>query len=142
MVTNIEPSIWSKLFKREVVIDSYKNVKSSCSYGEDLVCFIASIIKSEKIYLANKAYYHYRIRNTSLSHGMGVGGIDKEVILRDNMKEVLMNNNLYESYKDNLDYYFGKNIVKQMKNICFHPIYYKKLEISYNFYIEKNPVYL
>lgn len=124
METNIEPSICSKLFKRELVIDSYKNVKSSCSYGEDLVCFIASIINSEKIYLVNKAYYHYRIRNTSLSHGMGVGGIDKEVILRDNMKEVLMNNNLYESYKDNLDYYFGKNIVKQMKNICKNPFEY------------------
>ena len=124
METNIEPSIWSKLFKRELVIDSYKNVKSSCSYGEDMVCFIASIINSEKIYLVNKAYYHYRIRNTSLSHGMGIGGIDKEVILRDNVKEVLMNNNLYESYKDNLDYYFGKNIVKQMKNICKNPFEY------------------
>lgn len=121
MRTNVEPSIWSKLFKKSVIKSSYSTVNLCCSYGEDLVCFLDAIANSEKICLINKAFYHYRLRKISLSHGLGVDGIQKEVILRNNIREILIKNNLYEMYKESLELFFGKNIVRKMRSINLKP---------------------
>ena len=87
---NIEHSIWSKLFKRSLIVKSYYDVNDECSYGEDLVCMISTIINADRIYILNRAYYHYRVRSESLSHGMGLGGISKEIKLYNNIKSVLI----------------------------------------------------
>jgi glycosyltransferase involved in cell wall biosynthesis len=122
---NIEPSIWSKLFKRELILKAYDLVHFDCSYGEDLVCFIASIFLAKKIYIINDAYYYYRIRITSLSHDMGICGIGKEVTLYNNIKFILKRFNAYNEYKETLDFYFGKNIIKQMKKNSTNPFLYE-----------------
>lgn len=61
-------SIWSKLFKAELVKKVYMQIPDAYSYGEDMVCFLGCIMECRSLFLYKKAFYHYRLRETSLSH--------------------------------------------------------------------------
>ena len=128
--TNIEHSIWSKLFKRSLIVKSYYDVNDECSYGEDLVCLISAIINSDRIYILNSAYYHYRVRNESLSHGMGLGGISKEIKLYNNIQSVLIKYKVDNYYEKELEFYFGNQIVKHMSNISSDPFAFQQYYFS------------
>lgn len=122
---SIEPSICSKLFKRDVIMKAYKDVDESSSYGEDVVCFISSIINTKKISIWDKAFYHYRIRENSLSHGSGLNAIEKELLLYNNIKDVLLKYGIYEEYRYRLDYYLGMYVMRHMKKLCLFPFPYE-----------------
>lgn len=124
--TNIEHSIWSKLFKRALIVKSYYDVNDECSYGEDLVCMISAIINSDRMYILNRAYYHYRVRSESLSHGMGLGGISKEIKLYNNIQGVLIKYKIDNYYEKELDFYFGNQIVMHMSNISSDPFAFQQ----------------
>ena len=124
--TNIEHSIWSKLFKRSLIFKSYYDVNDECSYGEDLVCMISAIINSDRMYILNRAYYHYRVRSESLSHGMGLGGISKEIKLYNNIQSVLIKYKIDNYYEKELDFYFGNQIVNHMSNISLNPFAFQQ----------------
>lgn len=64
----IVPSIWSKLFKSEFIKKCYSLVPNEQSYGEDWICLFVSVMEAEQISFTNNAYYHYIIREGSLSH--------------------------------------------------------------------------
>lgn len=123
---NIEHSIWSKLFKRSLIVKSYYDVNDECSYGEDLVCMISTIINADRIYILNSAYYHYRVRSESLSHGMGLGGISKEIKLYNNIQSVLIKYKVDNYYEKELEFYFGNQIVKHMSNISLDPFAFQQ----------------
>lgn len=61
-------SIWSKLFRRELIEKCYQKVPNDQSYGEDLLALIACIFESSRIYLRKKAYYHYVFRESSITN--------------------------------------------------------------------------
>ena len=61
-------SIWSKLFKRELIIKSYQKVPDSQSYVEDMLALLACVMESDSIYMKKKAYYHYVYRNSSMTN--------------------------------------------------------------------------
>lgn len=64
----MSPSIWSKLYKRELIIKSYNTVPNEQSYGEDVINLYACFELATSVYIDNKAFYHYRIRTNSMSH--------------------------------------------------------------------------
>ena len=59
-------SVWSSLFKNE----SFKEIKfdEEYSYGEDYLFYFMCLVKSKKIYITDKVYYHYVINENSLTH--------------------------------------------------------------------------
>lgn len=61
-------SIWSKLFKRELIERCYQKVPNEQSYGEDLLTLVFCIFECNRIYLKKKAYYHYIYRNDSMTN--------------------------------------------------------------------------
>lgn len=67
----ITPSIWSKLFKAEFIKRCYEAVPDEQQYGEDWICLVRSIMEADKISFLNEVYYHYIVRNGSLSHESG-----------------------------------------------------------------------
>jgi glycosyltransferase involved in cell wall biosynthesis len=91
----IAPSIWSKLFKREIIMGTYADVDEQSSYGEDLICLCSLIFKADRISLLNKAYYHYNVRNDSMSHAIDRDGIKKEMNLYNSICKVI------KPYNDN-----------------------------------------
>lgn len=70
--------IWSKLFKRDIIIKSYMDLPEFQSYGEDLICLCGCVFYSEKIQVIDRAYYHYTIRENSLFHQTNVNALLNE----------------------------------------------------------------
>ena len=65
----IRSTIWSKLYKAELIKKSYSLVPDDMSRGEDFVNFINLLFFARnKVYITAKAFYHYRSRENSLSH--------------------------------------------------------------------------
>lgn len=106
--TGVAPSIWSKIFKCDLIKECYKDVDNLSSYGEDLICLISVCMKQCRIALIDKAFYHYRVRNESLSHKKNNNSTERDFILCDNIKRVLIKNGVFDKYKKNF-WSFAKN---------------------------------
>lgn len=63
----IAPYVWSKLFKREILLDVQMQVDDRISLGEDAAVTYPYIVKSKKIYISDCAGYHYIQRKGSIS---------------------------------------------------------------------------
>lgn len=59
--------LWSKLYKRQFITDCYEKVPDTVSYGEDVCCTCHCMFKSSRFAFKRKAYYHYVIRDDSLT---------------------------------------------------------------------------
>ena len=90
--SEITPSIWSKLFKKEIIQNCYSSVPDIQSYGEDLVCLVNCFCEGAHMISIDMAFYHYTIRDDSISH----------LISNKNYQEEI---NLYESIVNNLENY-------------------------------------
>ena len=66
--TYMNPSIWSKIFKTELIKKCYSMVPDNQSYGEDVISVIHCISAAKAICQVKEAYYHYTYRNDSISH--------------------------------------------------------------------------
>lgn len=65
-------SIWSKLYRADIIRKSYKYVPEEQNYGEDLICLLMCIFYCSSVALCNNTNYCYRVRDQSMSH------LDKE----------------------------------------------------------------
>lgn len=61
-------SVWSKLFRRELICEAFSKIPDYLKVGEDLVVTCLCILNGTKVVLRKKAYYHYRLVEDSLSH--------------------------------------------------------------------------
>ena len=113
----ITPSIWSKLFKGELIRESYAKVKDTSSYGEDLICLCEVIMKAKKISLLDQAEYHYCIRQDSISHVISVDNVKKEIKLHDDICEILRENRCYEQFETVMNRFLINHILMGLEKI-------------------------
>lgn len=88
----ISASIWSKLYKREIILRAYEKVPDELSYGEDLLCFCNALMLSNRIAIVNEAFYHYVVRNDSITHEMGIDFLSREYRLYQQLILILKEN--------------------------------------------------
>lgn len=77
----IIPNIWSKIFRSNIIKESYKNVPDSMQYGEDVISFLYCIMKSQKMIQTDDIFYHYNYRQNSLSHFKSLSFVKRELEL-------------------------------------------------------------
>ncbi len=85
----ISYSIWSKLFRAELIKKSYMRVPNQCSYGEDVINLCICLLECENIVLLEEAFYCYRIRKDSLSHENNVDTLKNIFKLYEGLRDVL-----------------------------------------------------
>ena len=64
----ISPNVCSKLMKKELLFKCQYLVNDNICYGEDLICTLYMIHYSKSIGYTDKYYYHYRIREQSITN--------------------------------------------------------------------------
>lgn len=77
----ISYSIWSKLYKRDLIEKSYFLLQDNQQYGEDVLSLCLCILNSRRIILSRHALYHYVVRKGSMSHLQNVKYVMKEIEL-------------------------------------------------------------
>lgn len=84
-------SLWSKLFKREIALDSTLNCPDSICMGEDLLRNIQMLHNCKRIAFIQNSFYHYWQNSTSLTHNF----TEKQF---ENIKEIIaILDNRYQS---------------------------------------------
>ena len=56
----------NKLFRRDKLLDILENIPKNITYGEDAAVFYSYMMKCKKIFITDRLYYHYCIRNNSM----------------------------------------------------------------------------
>lgn len=109
----VPPSIWAKLYKRDVIIKCYNNVPDEQSYGEDLVCLLTCLCEGIKIKTIERAYYHYITRVDSISNSRSYCDFYKESSLLLYVEKILKQYELF----DELKVYLEENMLFRMSKI-------------------------
>ena len=59
-------NVVNKLFRRDLLLEVLEEVPHDITYGEDAAVFYGYMMKCKNIYIMDKSYYHYCIRNDSM----------------------------------------------------------------------------
>lgn len=117
----IWPSIFSKIFTRDLILKCYVKVPNECSYGEDLINLCRCVLEADKILTLPEALYYYRTRENSLSHSYNAEMIQNEVRLYDALKDVLLEYEIYDRLKNEIDARLKNNIIHMVYHLKTNP---------------------
>lgn len=95
-------SVWTKLFKRELIVKCFSQLPEEQQFGEDLLCLCLCILESKRILMRRCTLYHYVIRENSLSH------ISKEDFIIKNVGLCFCLVNILKKYYGIFDLYLKK----------------------------------
>lgn len=149
---------WNKLIKTSIILDNNIKFPFGLRY-EDVEFFYKMVPFIKKHKNINKEFYHYIQRNTSIANTQNEKNGDIFKIL-DNILEFYKKNNLYNEYKEKIEYLFirlllgssflriikikDKKIRKELLNKNIKKLYidfpkwkknnYLKIKIKKNFY--------
>lgn len=133
---SITYSIWSKLFKKELIKKCFSQLPDEQQLGEDLLCLCLCILESKRILLRRCALYHYVVRKKSLAHMQEVEFVIKDMKLNYHIVKVLQNYNeiLYIKLMEHICYYVKKKFLDMIETfhaneICMPRFYLKNVNI-------------
>lgn len=63
----IQPYIWNKIYKRQMLQSCYDNIDTKIYDGEDAAVVYPYLLKSQKVVITKDAKYHYRIHGESMT---------------------------------------------------------------------------
>lgn len=62
----IYPTVWDKLFKRELLIRNQELVPDEIVVGEDVACTLPCLLEADSVYVSSDCWYHYRKHENSM----------------------------------------------------------------------------
>ncbi|MCI8659509.1 MAG: glycosyltransferase [Lachnospiraceae bacterium] len=104
-------SIWSKLFKRELIVRCYQKIPDYQSYGEDMLALLACVMESDLIYMKREAYYHYVHRNDSITNENWIKVIGDLVSLYVCVKNLLQDYNIYDNLSNQIEQWLQIQVI-------------------------------
>lgn len=107
-------ALWSKLFRAELVKEAYGKLPDGQSYGEDLLCLCHCLARCRTFYLLKDAFYHYRIKEESLSHLGWVDTCMEESALYGCVVSALEKNGLLEGCGSSARYHYRMRVLHAM----------------------------
>ena len=114
----IIPSVWSKLIRRNFILENKIEFPSAISYGEDLALIGTIFTKKPKATYLNEAYYNYYQRVGSITKGE----IDEKVLevgeALKTIKESLITEGLYKENKHYFEFICFKHLFESKFLIC------------------------
>ena len=120
------PALWSKAFKRDLLLDSLQRVDEKIVLGEDMTVSAYAFLQAKSVYITDKPLYNYNDNDTSITSTYNIKKSDdlKRLVL------YLYNNFDVEKYKlkEQLDVYIHLRL-DDCTNVCEQLSYKKSKEI-------------
>lgn len=104
-VRNINFFLWSKVYRRSIIYDNQMLVPDGICDGDDTAVVLPSILSSKKIGFVGKCYYHYCIRESSVSRDINDSDCGYEILF----------DYLYRRFKPYMELY--PTVMNQLKVI-------------------------
>lgn len=114
---SITPSIWSKLYKRDIITKAYMEIDNSNTYGEDLLCLCNCIRRSSSFYVDKGCYYHYVIRESSICNQKGSITLTRETELYKALMETVGSFYQTDEINSGIEHYLIKGLTLQIDRL-------------------------
>lgn len=114
---SVTPSIWSKLFKKEVIYSAYMRVDNANSYGEDLLCLCHCVNECDSFYIENQCFYHYVVREDSMSHQGSMSALMREVTLYNTLQQLAEADFSNFELRSSIERYFFNCLIFRMNQL-------------------------
>lgn len=72
MIRGAQPSLCTKIIKREFLIEAFDGADQKITMGEDAAIFYPCCLKAKKIYIMKEYRYFYRVHATSMCRSMNI----------------------------------------------------------------------
>lgn len=116
----ITPSIWSKLFQADFIRKSFEKLPDDCILGEDVLVLCICVLESKRIALMDRADYHYRVREKSLSHQNHINDLKNVIKLHHNLCQILRQYGLDKDSEHMMDEFLWNHLLEYMGRIAAH----------------------
>ena len=125
MLSEIIPSIWSKMIKREFIIQNNVEFLNNLKYAEDLAFSCELGVYKPRVSMLDEHLYYYFQRSDSVTKQVDerIFDIDKAVLT---IKDILIKNNIFNLFKYEFEY------------LCFIQNFYEMMRIFTDFKCEYN----
>ncbi len=111
----ILPSIWSKLFKRELIVKCYDRVPDECSMGEDMICLLYCMSGSLRLVSMEEAFYHYTYRPQSIMNHTTDDYYLKKINLITTIKKTVRELGTNNGISKEADMYFRQELLSGLR---------------------------
>lgn len=101
----IWPTLWGKLFKKNIIEESVLKMDERIFYGEDAACVFPACLKADCICIIKKYFYHYRAVQNSVSKSANKALLDNMFYLHEYLYGVFSNSEYSEVLLKQLGYY-------------------------------------
>ena len=116
---HISPSLWDKLFRRELLRTVYKNVHPSVTLGDDAVCTYPCLALAKSIcILDNHSCYHYREGHFSMVHHCDIQLLQRICALASSME--LQFSGSTEMIKTQMHNFIAYNTLYAVRQVLVH----------------------
>lgn len=112
----INSFLYSKLFKKDIIIPCFNNVSNDICYGEDRIAITECLLKNIRVSFLNKSYYHYVRRNNSYTSVHGAVGIIKVAKMYEEMIKLFRKYGEYDNLSDLIDAALNVRMLNEIAN--------------------------
>jgi len=106
--SGIIQSIWTKVFKKGLLQQVYRDMDLRLTYGEDAAVVYSALLQAKLVKICNKPFYYYRIHDNSMCTKKDAGKFQEVVYFYEYMRQV------FEMYPS------GFQLSSQLKNYIVH----------------------
>lgn len=101
----IWPTLWGKLYKKEIIMDSIMELDERIYYGEDTAGLFPACFMAKCICVLKQAWYHYRVIETSVSRVRESRILNNMFYLHEYLHEKFSQTKYSDILKEQLRYY-------------------------------------
>lgn len=113
----ITPNFWNKLFRMDIIKNRQKQINKDITYGEDDACVYSALAFANTVTVLREAYYHYRMRDDSMSHSADDYYMNKVNLLYLDMKKGFSGHPFETVLKSGLDLYMFEFLKRGIQNL-------------------------
>ena len=115
---NFNSYLWSKLFKKDIIISCYNNLPDDRNFGEDRIAITECLLRCERVSILKKAYYHYLSREGNYTSVHGAKGIFWAVNMYEEMFKLFNKYGVYKILKPCFETALYIRIMNEMDMSC------------------------
>lgn len=99
------PFMWNKLFRRDLLLECYKEIDPSVYDGEDVLTFFAYMMKVKKLMIGDAHTYHYCVTENSMTRNKRPDYLENVSKLYINLNSIFSKSDCYDVLRPQLDQY-------------------------------------
>lgn len=118
------PTVWDKLFKRELLLRNQMQVPDDIVVGEDVACVYPSLLEAETVCVVDECFYHYRKREGSMLGTKDRKYNDRVYILQQYLYDRCRNTEYWDVLERQIDIYIMDMVMngaRHMYGLKFAP---------------------